>query len=154
MGIMGSKQRHIIKAPSRVTVQEELIIEVLSMLNVKSMMRFKCVSKSCNSINSNSFFLKIHHDKSSRYPQIMVSSSDNIFVFPINILENPPINIFKKYFKYRLMERRHPYSVIGSCNGFICFNCSNHQPLENEFYLWNLTTIPFSENLNSFHLRF
>ncbi|KAI5440928.1 hypothetical protein KIW84_010409 [Lathyrus oleraceus] len=109
------------------TLPEELISEVLSLLKVKSLLRFKCVNKSWNSLISDPFFVKMHLIKSSPNPHILLSSTYfsstcNVGIhnpFTLRSLpENRSINLFPEVSKYKLMEKR--CHIIGSCNGLTC----------------------------------
>ncbi|XP_058727168.1 F-box/kelch-repeat protein At3g23880-like [Vicia villosa] len=158
--VLPSNRQHKINAPSPITLPEELIVQILSMLNVKSLMKLKCVSKSWNSIISDPFFVKMHLDKSSRIPHMMLFLSHiidrclyvSLHLSPVRgFLENPSIDIFNKDSKCQRMEWLSHHRVIGSCNGLVCL--LNY--CKNEFYLWNpATTRPFSENLVSYPLAF
>ncbi|KAL5071910.1 hypothetical protein RYX36_022797 [Vicia faba] len=139
--VLPCNKQHKINAPSRVILPDELILEILSMLNVKSLMQLKCVSKSWNSIISDSFFVKLHLDKSSRIPHIILFSSHNIknCIFPIfpipRLIESPSIDLFTKAYQHESVKKGHP-NIIGSCNGLICLFSS----LDNDFFLWNPAT--------------
>ncbi|CAL5206005.1 unnamed protein product [Lathyrus oleraceus] len=152
--VLPSNLPHEINAPSPITLPDELIAEVLSLLNVKSLTRLKCVSKSWNSIISDPVFVKIHLHKSSRNPHIILFPSDvinnSVFVLPISLLQKPSFYFFNYESEYHSMKLPHRHRVIGSCNGLICLLNSRG----NEFYLWNPATNPFYENLGSFPLHF
>ncbi|KOM46737.1 hypothetical protein LR48_Vigan07g044100 [Vigna angularis] len=45
-------------------LSDELITEILSWLPAKTLMRFRCVSKTWNSLIINSYFMKLHHERS------------------------------------------------------------------------------------------
>ncbi|XP_058725771.1 F-box/kelch-repeat protein At3g23880-like [Vicia villosa] len=131
---------------SPVTLPDELIAEVLSLLKPKSVMRFKCVSKSWNSLISDPFFINMHLIKSSRSPNIILFPDDFPTTSSIALLnplldDNPSINHFPKESKYKLMKWY--CHVIGSCNGLTCLVNSLpvvNSPRKNEFYLWNPST--------------
>ncbi|XP_058725745.1 F-box/kelch-repeat protein At3g23880-like [Vicia villosa] len=141
-------------ASSPVTLLEELIAEVLSSLKVKSLLRFKCVNKSWNSLISDPVFVKMHFIKSSRNLNIMffpptVVTTNRISLHNPSILrsllENTSINLFPNDNKYKLMKRI--FHIIGTCNGLTCLVSTR----ETEFYLWNPATRRLSQKLASFH---
>jgi hypothetical protein len=51
----------------------ELIAEILSLLSVKDIVRFKCVSKSWNNLTSDSNFVDTHLKLSSKNPHLTLS---------------------------------------------------------------------------------
>ncbi|XP_058725750.1 F-box/kelch-repeat protein At3g23880-like [Vicia villosa] len=147
-------------ASSPVTLPEELIAEVLSLLKVKSLLRFKCVNKSWNSLISDPFFVKMHLIKSSRNPHILhsltyLSSTSNSKIGLQNLsilrslLENPSINLFPKDSIYLMEKCCH---IIGSCNGLTCLVTSPRYPkCEIELYIWNPATRCLSQKLDSWY---
>ena len=60
---INDRPSHEPDAPLPITLPDELITEVLSFLDVKSLMRFKCLSKSWNSLTSDPFFVELHLNK-------------------------------------------------------------------------------------------
>ncbi|CAL5186957.1 unnamed protein product [Lathyrus oleraceus] len=141
----------------RETLPEELISEILSLLKVKSLLRFKCVNMSWNSLISDPFFVKMHLIKSSPNPHILLSSTYfsstcNVGIHNPSTLrslpENRSINLFPEVSKYKLMEKR--CHIIGSCNGLTCLVISPSSR-KNEFYLWNPATRWLSQKVGSFH---
>ncbi|XP_058725744.1 F-box/kelch-repeat protein At3g23880-like [Vicia villosa] len=163
-------------ASSPVTLPDELIAEVLSLLKPKSLLRLKCVSKSWNSLISDPFFVNMHLIKSSRNPNIILFPEDfrntssiallnpflllrsmleNPFLIPCSLLENPSIFLFPEDSKYKLMESY--CHIIGSCNGLICLVYSPlrvDSPCRNELFLWNPATKWLSQKLASHDSKF
>ncbi|XP_058755857.1 F-box/kelch-repeat protein At3g23880-like [Vicia villosa] len=141
-----------INAPSGVTLPEELIVQILSLLTVKFLRRLKCVSKSWNSPISDSFFIGMHLKKSSRVPHIVFCPRDLSTRSTINLLNpfhvhrKPSINTFSLPF-----DSKYLYTIIGSCNGIIYL--VDYSLSYRKFYLllWNPATRFFSKMLCSFY---
>jgi len=149
MGISPSK---LLRRPSTtVTLADELIVEVISFLDVKSLMRFKCVSKSWNLLISDPFFVKKHLLKSSRKPYLTLLSSSYSKIallnpFPISrLFENSSVNLVDHNPNCQLIDCRDQHDIIGSCNGLICFHGSVQDTAEIYLYLWNPAMRTFSE---------
>ncbi|CAL5191945.1 unnamed protein product [Lathyrus oleraceus] len=124
---------------------EELIIQLLSYLPVKSLMQFKCVSKSWNTLISDPKFIKLHLQQfknNSNVKQILcMSLRSYILPFHLDTLLNNPsiINSTEDYFPSNPDYR---YAFIGSCNGLICFLLTLYPQKTQKtwFQLWNPAT--------------
>lgn len=110
--------------PSSAVLPDELVLEIISRLPAKPLMRFRCVNKFFNSMISDPSFLQMHLKKSQRnrhFTVISVQFSENkplfdAITFPISrLLENSCTTIYSDNY-YRLNE----YFLIGSYNGLIC----------------------------------
>ena len=100
---------------------DDLIAEILSLLDVKSLKKLKCVSKSWNSLFSDPSFIQMHLKKSSQNPHItLCSSNEGYFTlnpFPIrSLLEN---RFMDHPDRYQFVDRGCS-RFVGSCNGLIC----------------------------------
>lgn len=103
----------------------ELVVEVLSFLAVKSLMRFRCVNKSSNTLISDPHFVQLHLMNSTRNPHLAVMSQDDnsvdygILTLPMSLLlKNPSTTIqYDPYFG--LNKDYRSWWVIGSCNGLL-----------------------------------
>ncbi|KAK2414067.1 F-box/kelch-repeat protein [Trifolium repens] len=133
-------------------VPDDLIIKVLSFLNVKSLMRFKSVSKSWNTLISDPAFIKLHLQHSPRNKHVALTihtyNGDFRFItFPLNhLIENPSITIPGNL--YNPLEEINDCSrIIGSCNGLLCLLCyssvvEHPNAVEHKiwFRIWNPAT--------------
>lgn len=105
---------------------DELITEVLSRGDVKSLMRMKCVSKYWNSMISDPRFVKLHMKQSARNAHLTLSlcksgidGDNNVVPYPVRgLIENGLITLPSDPY-YRLRDKECQY-VIGSCNGWLC----------------------------------
>ncbi|AES75691.1 putative F-box domain-containing protein [Medicago truncatula] len=136
-------------------VPDELIAEILSFLNVKTIMQLKCVSKSWNSLINDSTFVQKHLKKSSQNPHIILTPPtlkypiSSVESFPVSrLLENPSITVFGDNFH----DLNDTCQVIGSCNGLFCliFHSLHRKYTKYWFCLWNPATRTISEELGTF----
>ncbi|XP_058739929.1 F-box/kelch-repeat protein At3g23880-like [Vicia villosa] len=144
---------------------DELIAEVLSFLDVKSIMRFKCVCKFWNTLFSDPTFVKLHLKKSlKRNTHFLLITDHKTFipgelpygrddetecevgVIPYSIrtlLDNPSFTISVDS-HYLLEDTRGSITpeFAGSCNGLICLVYSSMIMDYSEFSLrlWNPAT--------------
>jgi len=140
-----------------VFLPDDLIVEILSYLPVKPLVRSKSVCKSWNSLISDSKFGKLRLQRSTRNIHIAVikhgSGYPNTFVtLPLNhLLENPSITISGN--SYHRLKFNEPSRIIGSCNGLLCL--LDHTTMstvpKSRFRVWNPTTGIISEKFGSFN---
>ncbi|XP_058739921.1 F-box/kelch-repeat protein At3g23880-like [Vicia villosa] len=144
-------------------IPDDLIGEIFSGLPVKSILRFRHVSKYCGNLVSDPDFVKFHLKRSSkRNPQFILKTDHTIKILcdsnvsqvdegfiPYSVctlIQNPSFSIqVDPYFTVKNYE----YRFIGSCNGFICFVGEN---LTSDYYnfwlqLWNPATRTKSQKL-------
>lgn len=125
---------------------DELIPEVLSFLDVKSLMKLKCVCKSWNSlISSNPIFIEMHLHKSSRNPHITLFSSE-----PAQLCNPNPL--LRQTVPHPDCQLQDCWLVIGECNGLISLLSPHHDNPCPGFYLhfWNPATHSLSPKLGFF----
>ncbi|CAL5186940.1 unnamed protein product [Lathyrus oleraceus] len=141
-----------------VTVPDDLIAEVLSLLKVKSLMRFKCVSKSWNSLISDPFFVNMHLIKSSQnIPLTLFSSHFSKYTllnhFPtLRFLEKLSITLANDITDNRFINNSN--LLVGCCNGLLCFLHVSVYNWPQECYLsfFNPATKSLSKKLGYFSL--
>ncbi|CAK8565808.1 unnamed protein product [Lathyrus sativus] len=155
---------------SRVVLPDELISEVLSSLPVKSILRFKCVCKSWEFLDSDPFFIEKQLQQSQKRNMhlalILCKNSctasyyydrdSSVVPFPLNrLLHNPSITITVLP-SYRLNYKRC-FRVIGSINGLLCLFDSyittstpyGSRDRNTSFRLWNPATKKISQFLGN-----
>ncbi|XP_004517282.1 F-box/kelch-repeat protein At3g23880-like [Cicer arietinum] len=134
---------------------DELIVEILTLLTVKSILRLKCVSKSWNALISNPKFVKFHLQRSTRNKQLLltlIASSSyvhcGVVTFPIrSLLENISTTLCYEPMNYTNDCSR----VIGSCNGLLCLLGFSNTigPSSIWIQFWNPATGILSEKFKS-----
>ncbi|XP_057426487.1 F-box/kelch-repeat protein At3g23880-like [Lotus japonicus] len=130
---------------------EELLIEILSWLPVKSIIKFRCVSKTWKSLISDSQFVKLHLQRSSsrntdfsqaylliRSFELHNEILDQEYVtYPSisSLLERHPTRV-------AIRSRLHDHHFIGSCNGLISLekaDCTTEK-YSSQVCFWNPAT--------------
>ncbi|GFQ08541.1 F-box/kelch-repeat protein at3g23880 [Phtheirospermum japonicum] len=120
----------------------EILIEILARLPVKSLLRFKCVSKSWLSLISSPQFIKTHLKISTQNPNL---SSHRLML----TICNPDFDLIHCSVQSLMFgpltvahnidyPKKNPHCavwIVGSCNGLICVAID-----ENDMFLWNPTT--------------
>jgi len=159
MGICPSKSQRQINPSSPVILPDDLIAEVLSFLDVKSITRLKCVSKSWYSLLSDSFFVKLHLDKSSQKPHLAVFNTQfstqhaRLTAFSLHrLLENQSTTVsIDDYTNYRMTMDNKYYRTVGSCNGLFCLLRYSKTEEYQEFSLrfWNPAMRSLTDELSS-----
>ncbi|KAL7102109.1 hypothetical protein ACP275_08G098900 [Erythranthe tilingii] len=133
-----------------INISEDMIQEVLCKLPLKSVLRFKCISRQWLSLISSKYFIKQHL-------KISKSSTDDednklFFSFKLNqtfyrfsgfgscSLGNDPI-VMTHHFDNHLT--RNPILIVGSCNGLILININKSSK---KLLLWNPLTKEVNDN--------
>ncbi|PNX98015.1 F-box protein [Trifolium pratense] len=141
----------------QVSIPDELIAEILLFLDVKTIVRFKCVSKSWNIHISNPTFTELHLKKSSQNPHFIVTPFQkyrmrNVVSLPVcRLLENPSITVAGD--KCHSLPGGLGYcQVVGSCNGLLCLLYNTISSLQNDYRLclWNPATRTISDDFGFF----
>lgn len=118
------------------SIPDEIVEEILTRLPVKSLLRFRCVSKSWRSLISSPAFIKAHLKIATNismhsHNRLMCISadSDNHFreISLRFLLRGAEVES-----NYVVTDPDLPMRIVGSCNGMVCV------ALEKEkLYLWN-----------------
>ncbi|KAK7293140.1 hypothetical protein RJT34_16001 [Clitoria ternatea] len=143
-------------------LSEDVLIEILSWLPVTTLVGFKCVSKSWNSLISDPHFQKLHIQRSSvdstnlrlllenKFDQDQggFSNTTSLSSWSVTrLLGNPsPIPLIRPSFTQH-------YSVIGSCNGLIALHAESPPlvyPYKTLVYFWNPATREISPESPSY----
>ncbi|GAU43839.1 hypothetical protein TSUD_174570 [Trifolium subterraneum] len=157
--------------PSPVFFSDGLISEIFSVLPVKSVLRFKCLNNSCNTLISDPSFVKLHLKRSTTRNTLLTINTQHIWesdheksdyehyhrshyskfevdycLVPISIsqlIEKPSFTLsVDPYYQWR----DNSWSdIVGFCNGLICFTGSVYG--EQWLRLWNPATKKKSEKM-------
>ncbi|PNX82383.1 F-box protein [Trifolium pratense] len=158
-----------------VILPDNVIVEILSFLNVKSLMQLKCVCKSWKTlITCDPMFIKLHLKRSARNGHLaLIYDEFNIIRLPLTSLisikttplpANPYFHepCFRDSFFHQPDAPDPPYwsylRVVGSCNGLLCLYGSvtsyyhNNNYQEIFLYLWNPATKTLSSKIVFIHV--
>ncbi|XP_074284074.1 putative F-box/kelch-repeat protein At1g13200 [Silene latifolia] len=133
-----------------------IIHEILTRLPVKSILRFKSVSKQWYSTLSSSNFATFHLMKfplfhpSAPVNTLFIESDNNFYLFSYKdddqIPGNLEDNLVKLEFDYDLENN---LKLTGCCNGLVCLS----RPLGEYFFLWNPATRKLHKYLSDGYLK-
>lgn len=120
-------------------IPQEIIIEILSRLPVKSLVRFRCVCKSWLSLISDHQFVKKHLD--NLVNDDALDPWKLLIHYPKNNLKSCSLySIFREPFGYAIgldypwKNLARKVTVLGSCNGLVCISTLRG------CYIWNPST--------------
>ncbi|XP_059670628.1 F-box/kelch-repeat protein At3g23880-like [Cornus florida] len=127
-------------------VSEDVTIEILSRLCVKSLMRFSCVCKYWYTLARNSTFISKHLHHHKKNPRLLVQyynykTEKYVYtLFPDETLSSVP----HAYDDMNDLEvPRIPAAVLGPCDGLVCLFYRS-KPHPHHMALWNPATKEFS----------
>jgi F-box interacting protein len=144
---------------------DDVIIEILTFLEVKDLIRMKCVCKSWNTIISDPIFAKTHlkNKKRTKIPHLAVLSdksegSGDCRAVPISRLlqemKKSSSNLTHDDLPYHYrFNYKDCGDIVGSCNGLVCLlGCSftGGHYVENSLSFWNPATRTTSDTFVSF----
>jgi F-box interacting protein len=131
---------------------QKILVKILSQLNVKAIVQYKCVSKSWNNLISDPTFVEEHLKISSQKPHLTLywytrnTESYNIVPFPVHrLLDKPSATVSSDDF-HRIARSK----FVGSCNGLLCFiltSCKPAEPCKHQVSFWNPATRTISQKL-------
>ncbi|XVF04139.1 hypothetical protein REPUB_Repub05bG0056200 [Reevesia pubescens] len=103
---------------------EELLLQILYKLPIKSLGKCMCVSKAWNFLIKNPSFIYTHLNNQSK--NCCRNNSNNLFlVTSKDIQDEYSLHFddqkFSKYTQLQYIPFGTQYSIVGSCNGLLCF---------------------------------
>ncbi|XP_050211310.1 F-box/kelch-repeat protein At3g23880-like [Mercurialis annua] len=123
-------------------IHQEILIEILKRLPVRSLLKFRCVSKSWNSLISSSTFIssQVSHSTGpnssiksySFVKQKSVPDCKERFILYNDGDDDEDFTIHRELDEFPYKDQRY-LEVIGSCKGLICLSDSRYA----RFYVWN-----------------
>lgn len=140
----------ICNEPGEVVIPWGLLIEILSWLAVKTLVRLMCVSRSWKSlISSDKAFAKLQFERSPKHKHVIISleeeEEDRAYFISrplLRVLEEPSSMIHQD----NCIRFKADFGVIGSCNGLVCF-CTSVNVYGYRFRLCNpATRLMFDES--------
>ena len=139
-------------------LHDELIVEILTFLDVQSLMQMKCVSKSWKTLISDPVFVKMHFKKQSigmthlAFLSNKFEGSGDCIAAPISRVMESTSNYITFTDPYHQFNYKDAGDILGSCNGLVCMQgCSfTAEYHEHTFSFWNPATRTKSEALVSF----
>ncbi|KAF3646912.1 putative early light-induced protein, chloroplastic-like [Capsicum annuum] len=118
----------------------ELVTEILARLTVKSLLKFKCVSKSWRALISSPEFVKTHLIVCA-HQRVVLTEVRDLYSFhdvqyilkdySLNTLRNDPVTEALDLY-YPMYNPQQKVCVVGSINGLICLAIK-----DKDFVLWN-----------------
>ncbi|XP_073024484.1 F-box/kelch-repeat protein At3g23880-like [Primulina eburnea] len=111
---------------------QDLITEILWRLPVKSLLRFRCVSKSWLSlISSPEFETNYLEVSTTRRPRIVFGSATELYTCPLNGIFNELPHVEDALCDFTKENRYYKIQMVGSCNGLVCVVYTGH------IFVWN-----------------
>ena len=132
--MLETQEESIAENSSTPEIPEESIKEIMFLLPVKSLLKFRCVSPSWLSFIDSPYFLKEHLSKTT--PRIILYAPDACYALDIN-----PVNP-KTRAQLSVLKLSSPHlhtSIVGSCNGVLLtfpeFNVVLQNPSTRTFHV-------------------
>ncbi|KAM7497892.1 hypothetical protein LguiA_022306 [Lonicera macranthoides] len=125
---------------------QELQVEILSRLPVQSLLRFRCASKSWNSLITSPNFITTHLNRTlasnsnqtharTLLRHYSLTQEKEIFSYGFDTNNTDAFDVYQ-HFNCPLRRNYGYYFIIGSCNGLLCLTDDNFENTNNVF-LWN-----------------
>lgn len=152
---------------SPVVLSDDIIAEVLLFLPVKSLLRFRCVSKSWKNLIPDQAFVKLHLSRSATRNLLFTlilqhitdltpgDSSDDSDDVPVpysmrHLIENPAFTFSMD--PYYHLDNKDCSRMVGTCNGLICLSSYSVTDAYREYWfrLWNPVTRTTSATFGRF----
>ncbi|XP_026384601.1 F-box/kelch-repeat protein At3g23880-like [Papaver somniferum] len=131
------------------SIPEEIYLDILLRLSVKSTLACKCVCKYWYALITSSYFVKSHHNLTIQETKFLVMISDS--EKPRRVIcsvSYDPLSVSSKEFHLYGVEIDRPlgcldyaFQLVGYCNGLVCI----WSPLKKLFGLWNPYNNEFKE---------
>ncbi|PIN15192.1 hypothetical protein CDL12_12169 [Handroanthus impetiginosus] len=124
---------------------QEVLINILTRLPPKSLIKFRCVSKSWNSLISSRYFISLHNEQSllsqpkdrlimRRYSKNHSAEIYSVYSDTDEFHEDKNIRIENPFCSFT----RFYYRIVGSSNGVLCLSDDSFGHTHS-IYLWNPT---------------
>ncbi|KAF3948343.1 hypothetical protein CMV_025645 [Castanea mollissima] len=134
----------------RERVPDDIVEDILGRLPVKSLTRFRCVSKSCNSIITDTTFINKHLKLNINQSESLISTNTHsgYLLYTTKDKNSSPSSkqlctvvcdndrTLTQVSRFEIPTFFEKYSIVGSCNGLFCL-ASCEKELCHIIYLWN-----------------
>ncbi|XP_057958414.1 F-box/kelch-repeat protein At3g23880 [Malania oleifera] len=138
------------KAPSLQELPDDIVVEVLVRLPVKSILRFKCVCKAWLSLFSSKKFINehlnfwTHQEDLHKLKLLLISYPFDAFrSCSLHTVFHEPCTTAAEL-DYQFKDGFATW-MVGSCNGLVCNLLKNPLTLEHSLVFWNPSTRNFRE---------
>ncbi|KAK9987615.1 hypothetical protein SO802_027854 [Lithocarpus litseifolius] len=150
-------------------VPNNVVEDILAQLPVKSLTRFRCVSKSCDSIITDPTFVTKHFKLNLNQSESLVSTNTHTgyLLYTTKDENSSPSSkhlcavvcnsdsTLTQISRFEIPSLFEKYSIVGFCNGLFCLASSDND-LNHIIYLWNpsirmfrkLLATPFTDEEN------
>jgi len=116
------------------SITKDMVMQILLKLPVKSMLRFRCASKSWNSLVTSPGFMKNHLDKAK---QLLLLRTENPVVSYSLHLDNDRVDM-RSRLEFPMPNEAGLFDFIGCCNGVACLSSQYLQiDSSRRLVLWN-----------------
>ncbi|KAL2550059.1 F-box protein [Forsythia ovata] len=138
--------RKVEQAAQVVASNDDLLIEILLRLPIKSLIRFKLVSKHWHSLITDPKFCHLRNPKPNPALGLFLLPRLNYYVIPC--FEYVPFSVQEptnpSLLKLKFTKDPHGISIVQSCNGLLlCSSFQAHEP-NRRYYVYNPTTKHFT----------
>ncbi|PIA59639.1 hypothetical protein AQUCO_00400497v1 [Aquilegia coerulea] len=102
----------------KIALPEEILMDILSRLPVKSLMRCKCSCKDLIRVITSPYFVKLHLKVSLNNPRILFTATSNEHFTFKTTLDYEVCSAVSNY-NFSLIGK---FKLVGSCNGLVCLS--------------------------------
>ncbi|KAF3949016.1 hypothetical protein CMV_025055 [Castanea mollissima] len=134
----------------RERVPDDVVEDILGQLPVKSLTRFRCVSKSCDSIITDPTFITKHLKLNLNQSESLISTNTHsgYLLYTTKVKNSSPSSkhlctvvcnndsTLTQISRFEIPSLFEKYSIVGFCNGLFCL-ASRDNDLNHIIYLWN-----------------
>ncbi|KAI9124085.1 hypothetical protein K1719_005385 [Acacia pycnantha] len=120
---------------------EEIIINILKRLPVKSLIRFQCVCKHWKNLFKTPFFIAAHLCHSHQNPSFIFSHDDLLSNLPLRLLDcEMQLREVQRAPLFDSLASSLCYNIVGSSNGLLCLVIRHLCSIFISFLVWNPVT--------------
>jgi F-box interacting protein len=131
-----------------VSLPQDLVDDILSRLPVKSLIRFKCVSKAWHALITSRQFATSHFQKSSQNPKVLVMIGHEDY--HVRVVQSKALVISQNHVEFEPVDVGFPlrgttnigrvHTTLASCNGLVCVEFFDQYTDTYEYLVWNPST--------------